>query len=444
MSLQGNIAFAIGQSSATVAGLGLAAVPPAPGLTLVTPPNPPDLIWCFLEGSTSTDGFTISLNGPPTVSGYSVEWTLNIPATGPAPTPNAALYGALRAIPYSHVLDDAAELWSGESDANSNDARILNRHIRKRATEFWEMFYWPEWTPIEQRQFRPTWNSTSTYNPGNAVYWPWTRAYYQCLAPATNQPPVIQVSGSWTVNYAYWCLAQGDFSGLSMYDPAQSYTLGSQITWGDTQLPYQALQAAPAGTNPGNTAYWGLLVPFLRNIDYAQAWEDNVITEVRKIYDLHPWIRPEACQVPFIKTNQGLICRGSAPIVWVEFRLQAPRWAGPIYNNALSYAAGNQAYFNNGSSSDFYQANTQTAPGQSPISAPSVWTLVGFPYVFRECAAQAAYADMLRIDGQQDKAGPELAEAMRLLRLEFDKLERQQGQTRPLQMVNAFNANQAW
>jgi len=77
-----------GQAMVTVTGLGLTTAPSPPSLTVVAPPSAPDYIFAFIIGPTTTDGFTIGLSAPPSVSGYSVEWDLSIPQSVPTPTAN--------------------------------------------------------------------------------------------------------------------------------------------------------------------------------------------------------------------------------------------------------------------------------------------------------------------------------------------------------------------
>ena len=58
-----------------------------------------------------------------------------------------------------------------------------------------------------------------------------------------------------------------------------------------------------------------------------------------------------------------------------------------------------------------------------------------FPYVFSEYAIVGAYGDWLSTDGQQDKAQVIYQQAEAILQSELDKLERQEGQTQPIQFI---------
>ena len=58
-----------------------------------------------------------------------------------------------------------------------------------------------------------------------------------------------------------------------------------------------------------------------------------------------------------------------------------------------------------------------------------------FPYVFSEYAIVGAYGDWLQADGQTDKAQVSYQQAEAILQSELDKLERQEGQTQPIQFI---------
>lgn len=58
-----------------------------------------------------------------------------------------------------------------------------------------------------------------------------------------------------------------------------------------------------------------------------------------------------------------------------------------------------------------------------------------FPYVFSEYATVGACGDWLQSDGQTDKAQVIYQQAEAILQSELDKLERQEGQTQPIQFI---------
>ena len=58
-----------------------------------------------------------------------------------------------------------------------------------------------------------------------------------------------------------------------------------------------------------------------------------------------------------------------------------------------------------------------------------------FPYIFSEYAVVGAYGDWLQSDGQTEKAQVIYAQAEQIIQTELDKLERQEGQSTPLQFI---------
>ena len=58
-----------------------------------------------------------------------------------------------------------------------------------------------------------------------------------------------------------------------------------------------------------------------------------------------------------------------------------------------------------------------------------------FPYIFSEYATIGAQGDWLSSDGQQDKANVIYQQAEAILQTELDKLERQEGQTQPVEFI---------
>ncbi len=67
-----------------------------------------------------------------------------------------------------------------------------------------------------------------------------------------------------------------------------------------------------------------------------------------------------------------------------------------------------QCYFQkpNGKS-DFFLCIEPTIPGESPATAPAKWQLVEIPARLRWVLAKLAYANLLEMDGQKDKANSE-------------------------------------
>lgn len=233
----------------------------------------------------------------------------------------------------------------------------------------------------------------------------------------------------------YWAVSLGEYSGDD-WNSTTAYTASGAA--GNTvyqPLDGEYYQCILANTNqsPPNATYWGVLNPFERDIDFEPGATSNqgttatTIGEVKGVWDANPWISENPFPVRYDTTSDGLVVRGPDNVVWVEFRLRPNDFTGSTWASG-SFAVGDQVYY---STTGEYYVCIATATTQAPTDTTK-WTKLDFPYVLKDCVAQAAYGDLLKVTGKTSKWGTELNEAFRLLQREFDKIERQQGQTNNL------------
>lgn len=338
----------------------------------------------------------------------------------------------MRRVSYQSVLQKASQLWLGQPAPGSDDAAQLNTLINFRATPYWEYAYWPEITPAERRQFRPSWDGVTTYaaSTGTAaveVYFATSDKYYQSLVGANlNNPPATGTD--FTENSAFWAESKASYTG-------EDWATGQVEAVGDVRRNpadnryYQCFNAHTAGATFDYTKFC-ILTPFVRNIDFQQAGA-TVIGEVKDVWDRDPYVygRGERSTLPFDITDQGVIVRGVNTVVWVEFRKRVPVWTGPIYSATATYQLADQAY--DPVSGDYYSSLIANNTG-NPVSDGTKWSRIEFPYFLRDAVPQAAYADCLRIDGKTDQYEAELGIADGMIKREAVKLELKQGQARPL------------
>jgi hypothetical protein len=335
----------------------------------------------------------------------------------------------MRRVTFKSVLQKASALYLGNPTPNAATTAALNVHINKRASECWESFFWPEWTVTEARTFRNVWSAVTAYTAGTEVYYRPAKKYAVALTSSTGQAPFTLSGGVYVANTAYWAESQGSYSA-SDYSSTRTYVRGEAVYYPDTDKWYQLFAATSTGNAPTDTTKWGELVRFKRNIDLEQSWETNVIGEFAGIYDDHPELNSNAEEIPFtLGTSGAAIVAGTANIVYVRYRQRVSTWTGATFSSSSAYASGVTVY--DDTLGDFYTSITSVSAGSS-LTDTAKWTRVAFPYVFRDAVPQLAYADMLRGDGMNEKAALELAEGFRALRREFDKIERQQKQHKPL------------
>lgn len=74
-----------------------------------------------------------------------------------------------------------------------------------------------------------------------------------------------------------------------------------------------------------------------------------------------------------------------------------------------------QAYFESGGEGDWYNCLLNTAPAESPTTAPSKWSKLEIPHIFENVVALYAVAYILAAEGQNDKFRAQMAVAQEAL-----------------------------
>ena len=127
-------------------------------------------------------------------------------------------------------------------------------------------------------------------------------------------------------------------------------------------------------------------------------------------------------------TNRYIQLRDNATPIWLEYRIVRPNLTGSTYKSTSAYSSGDQVYF----SGNFYDANTSVAVTESPTASAAKWDIVKIPAIFQVYLIRGIYADCLRSTGNNELALSADRNAESLLMMEADKLYRQQGQVRRL------------
>ncbi len=343
----------------------------------------------------------------------------------------------MRTVTYQSVLDRLAG-YLGEADGLSvEDAAVANQKINFFARLAWEHFFHPDNTPIEKRLFRPAYSASENVTAGTERYYTAADAYYVALvdqSPAA-QAPATQTDGNWEPNLAYWAEADPDPHGDDWED-AHDYSLGDKVRNLEDGLTYQC-HTAHTSAGSFDSSKVGLLAGFVRSIDYEQTGQ-TALGDVRYIWDRDPLANRAAQRIRFRLRPDYVQVLGKANVVWVEFRERIPSWSGPVRSDAESYSAGQTVF--DAATGDFWTASGSVNPGQSPTTNPERWERIEFPYYLAEFVAQSAYAMMTNREQQEpENFTIQLAGGYPLLLAELDKIERQQGQTRQLNVVSSRN-----
>ena len=127
-------------------------------------------------------------------------------------------------------------------------------------------------------------------------------------------------------------------------------------------------------------------------------------------------------------TDRFIQLRDSTTPVYVEYRIVRPNLTGDTYSSTSTYASGDQVY----SGGNFYDANQAVLVEEPPATATAKWDLVKLPKNFQNYLIRGAYADYLRATGDNELAAVADQNAESIMMMEADKLYRQQGQVRRL------------
>lgn len=353
----------------------------------------------------------------------------------------------MRTCDYQDVLRGSAALAGMTLDyLGASEFALLRTFHDRRLQIAWEIHRWPELCPVEQRQFRASYDETGStvYAAGAQVLDPVTQMYFQSLVAGNTQPPTV----NGVENSAYWAVCATSYTA-NAFDPTAIYQIGNQVQ-NLLDLNFYQRTVFTGGAEPVWTpANWGLLTPFERNVAFNQPWAANVIGEILGAWDKNPRITTKLVKLPFVLDQDGAqfvqlrntFNYGWNPAstnfsyVWLLYRLQRPLLTGNAFSPTQVYTSGQQMYYVNlAGSGNFWTANTTTTAGDTPDSAPSEWTVVQIPYIFRQYLIEAGYADWLTANEKDSQAAE--GRALSALELEADKLQRQQQQVNRMDWRN--------
>jgi len=289
---------------------------------------------------------------------------------------------------YEYVLQRAVELTGRVYPCTTEEATLFRSFIAHNLRRYWEMFPWPDLITATQYFFAADYSASTTYALGDVVYFTATEKYYQALRATTGNDPATASGTEYTTNEAYWSEALSNYSSASQgsWDSSTTYSVGAIQLYVPTQRYYQLFASATAGTAPTNSSYWGLLTPFVRQIDPSTASPE--IGTIFNIWRSDPNVTTYQRKANIVRNSDGILVREALPYVWVENRSVPP----------------------------------------SLSTTPST-----IPYIFAESVALAAAGSMLRsVDGKVDLGDELSGMAEDFNAQEADKVCRQEMQVFPI------------
>lgn len=330
----------------------------------------------------------------------------------------------MRTETFQNVLHGAARLGGLDPsrDFGNQRASALAEYINERVREGWEHEFWPEWTPIEQRQYRDAY-ATGTYAAPTAtvaveVWFPPAQKYYQTLRASTSQAPATLTGGVYVENSAYWAECAATYAAADWLT-GTVYAAGVKVRYPDDNRFYQCHTAHTAGATFDATKF-GVLTPFSRYVAYEQTGK-TVLGEMSRATRRDPRVRTQdAWDEPFALSELGVQFHTSAPNeIWLTFRRRVPVFTSVPYSSTTTYGAAGLLVFWPGptqwapsltGTGECYKSKASMTVGTLP-SDTTKWEKVNFPYALVSFVKRAVYSDLLREQKQTDRAKAELNEA---------------------------------
>lgn len=320
----------------------------------------------------------------------------------------------MRTVTFQSVLNGAARRASlNPIGLDSGLLAQLAEYVTSWAKKGWEWEFWPEWTVLEQRQYRDTYNSATAYpapaiNAPVEVWFPPAQLYAQALQATTGHDPFVSINGAWVANCPYWELSTGSYSG-QLWAPTTNFVQGVPGTSGtivrspnDDQF-YECIITHTSGSSFDPTKF-GPLTVFERYISLDQL-NRTPIGEVSMVSRGNPRTNPRfPGPLKFIITNQGIL---PAPLagaqVWVLFRLRPPQFTSEAYVSGDTYEEGDVVY-QPATTGECYVSLIDANTGNTPEDNPAKWQKQDMPELIAEAVKIGAYAELIRSDSQNEKA----------------------------------------
>lgn len=156
------------------------------------------------------------------------------------------------------------------ADMDDNMFALFRTFHDLRLKRGYEIHYWPELCPVEQRYYRAAYLATETITAGDERYFVAAQKYYLAIrgqSPAVQAPATLDSAGQWQVNAAYWAECATSFEGVSDWSSGVALVEGDQRRNIYDGRYYQCHTAHTTGADFDATKF-GELVAFAKYIPY--------------------------------------------------------------------------------------------------------------------------------------------------------------------------------
>lgn len=302
---------------------------------------------------------------------------------------------------------------SSEGNVNSNIASAILTYCDERAREIWEMYDWQDLTTYEERAYAPTVIDGNVYNPGDIVFDPSQRLYFQSNFGGKGLPALFP---------SLWTQVT-----VGVFPPAQPL-LAPSIALPQLVIPAFVPPFQPQGVLSGG-------------LPGAAATPTGTFDTVFGVWATDPRLTNYPIPMTYSVTGRGIeLRRAKRPTVWVEYRPPYPGLGVESWDSTLEYEVGDNIFYAGDTYSSLVDNNTNNEPDTSPAS----WAIFQLPYVLSEYVKATAYGDALMEDGQSDKANQQFEQAASKAVAQFEKQSTQQDQTSFYGVVVAHQSQSVW
>lgn len=321
----------------------------------------------------------------------------------------------MRTVTFLSVYAGAADI-AGLDLADMSTAALasLVRKINRRVLKAWKYDRFPELCPIERRLYRDEYNNGTAYVAPTAtapveVFFTAAGKYYQALKATTGNPPATLTSGAYVVDSAHWAESAASYSGND-WATGVAYVVSTVVRNPADGRYYSCHTAHTSGASFDSTKF-GILTPFAPYISLDQT-SQTPIGEVIRLTRNDPRVTPQTPGVvPHTVRVEGIIPIAFNPpvAVWLEFRRRVPVFTNVVWSAVTAYVVDDLVYL--AATGECYQA-IQAGTNQNPsVASSAYWRKIDFPQVLTNFVTRAAGSDVLRSDGQTQKADAEQGQA---------------------------------
>jgi len=265
----------------------------------------------------------------------------------------------VRTVVFQAVRDEILGLmvW-GPTVATADQIHACTDYLQAAVRRGWEFDFFPEWTVLEERTFAADHSLLTTYGLADMVWDPTGEDYYKS-AQAANLNHALTETAWWT-----------PYDLVAPTDTVLAREAAGKTSMGEVAAVYETEEDGLRDVVDGSG----------RRVDYAL-------------------------------TPTGMTLFGVVPnSVWVRFRKQPPRFSTTLWSAGGTYPAGYVVLWPATATSDEQTGGECYMAVQDAAGAYS-WLKQDLPAILERYAMLATMADLLRREGQPERAGAAAADA---------------------------------